>query len=366
VTKSTARPPADDTKPKFASHRFTYVAPYLYRTEAGVYYGKIKRNGKIHQKSLDTSDFQTAKINLKEFQKEVETKDQTAPDMLFQDFAAQWLESVKPHLKPNTYRRKQVSVNKLLPFLKGWKMREIKHAHLEKWVKARSGKAAHTFNLDREALKMIFAYANKLKIMHGENPVVDIKKRKAIKAVIVPPTREQFASLLNAMNENKADHHKDAPTFVEFLAYTGMRLEEALNVQWRHVSFKGEGSILVTGGETGTKNYSQRSIPMFPRAKEFLLRLSQGKEMPALDYLFTHKSSKTALKHASTMIGLPKGEHFTHHDMRHYFCSNALEKNVPDHVIASWLGHKDGGILVRKTYGHLRASHSTEMAKLMD
>ena len=34
-------------------------------------------------------------------------------------------------------------------------------------------------------------------------------------------------------------------------------------------------------------------------------------------------------------------------------------------VIASWVGHKDGGVLVAKTYGHLRDTHSFEMAKRM-
>ena len=56
---------------------------------------------------------------------------------------------------------------------------------------------------------------------------------------------------------------------------------------------------------------------------------------------------------------------FTHHDMRHYFCSNAIEAGIDFKVIAGWLGHKDGGILVAKTYGHLRDAHSFEMAKRM-
>jgi len=51
--------------------------------------------------------------------------------------------------------------------------------------------------------------------------------------------------------------------------------------------------------------------------------------------------------------------------MRHFFCSNAIEAGIDFKVIASWLGHKDGGILVAKTYGHLRAEHSAEMAKRM-
>ena len=33
--------------------------------------------------------------------------------------------------------------------------------------------------------------------------------------------------------------------------------------------------------------------------------------------------------------------------------------------IAEWLGHQDGGVLVAKTYGHLRTEFSQEMAKRM-
>ena len=51
--------------------------------------------------------------------------------------------------------------------------------------------------------------------------------------------------------------------------------------------------------------------------------------------------------------------------MRHYFCSNAIEAGVNFKVIAGWLGHSDGGVLVAKTYGHLRDTHSYEMAKRM-
>ena len=43
----------------------------------------------------------------------------------------------------------------------------------------------------------------------------------------------------------------------------------------------------------------------------------------------------------------------------------AIEKNIDFKTIAAWVGHKDGGVLVAQTYGHLRDTHSMEMAKLM-
>ena len=34
-------------------------------------------------------------------------------------------------------------------------------------------------------------------------------------------------------------------------------------------------------------------------------------------------------------------------------------------AIAGWLGHRDGGVLAAKTYGHLRNEHSAAMAQRM-
>lgn len=41
------------------------------------------------------------------------------------------------------------------------------------------------------------------------------------------------------------------------------------------------------------------------------------------------------------------------------------EAGIGFKVIAGWVGHKDGGVLVAKTYGHLRDEHSTLMATRM-
>src|SRR5262245_12595741 len=72
-----------------------------------------------------------------------------------------------------------------------------------------------------------------------------------------------------------------------------------------------------------------------------------------------------AKRAVSTACAKAKLPHFTHHTLRHYFVSNAIEAGVDFKVIAAWVGHKDGGVLVAKTYGHLRDAHSFEMAKKM-
>jgi integrase len=69
---------------------------------------------------------------------------------------------------------------------------------------------------------------------------------------------------------------------------------------------------------------------------------------------------KQALARACKEIGIPK---LTHHDLRHLFATRCIESGVDIPTVSRWLGHKDGGALAMKTYGHLRNEHSLAMAQ---
>jgi hypothetical protein len=45
--------------------------------------------------------------------------------------------------------------------------------------------------------------------------------------------------------------------------------------------------------------------------------------------------------------------HVGFHDLRHLFCSFSVMSGIDFMTIAAWLGHKDGGTLIGKVYGHL-------------
>jgi integrase len=53
----------------------------------------------------------------------------------------------------------------------------------------------------------------------------------------------------------------------------------------------------------------------------------------------------------------------THHDLRHLYATRCIESGVDIPTVSRWLGHKDGGALAMKVYGHLRDQHSVEMAQ---
>lgn len=152
-----------------------------------------------------------------------------------------------------------------------------------------------------------------------------------------------------------------AADLVELLAYSGMRKGEANEFCWKDVNFD-QGRFTVTGGTAGTKNHEARVVPLFPALEQFLRRKHNGiervREAKIVGVGNAKKAIDAACRHASLL-------HFSHHSFRHFFVSNAIEKGVDFKTIAAWVGHKDGGVLVAQTYGHLRDLHSYEMAKRM-
>ena len=67
-----------------------------------------------------------------------------------------------------------------------------------------------------------------------------------------------------------------------------------------------------------------------------------------------------ALTYACNKVGTPR---LTHHDLRHLFATRSIESGVDIPTVSRWLGHKDGGSLLMKTYGHLRREHSIAQAQ---
>ena len=142
-----------------------------------------------------------------------------------------------------------------------------------------------------------------------------------------------------------------------------MRLGEITEFQWGDVNFDLK-NFTVTGGELGTKNHEARTVPLFPALERLLVAMREQLPAPLQpgDKVFQIGNARKAIATACRHANLPQ---YTNHTCRHFFCSNAIEAGIDFKVIAGWLGHKDGGVLVAKTYGHLRDEHSTAMAKRM-
>ena len=356
-----SRPKMTENEPEEGA--FQKVAECLYRHKSsGTYYGLVKRSGKQYRRSLKTANRKLAERFLGEFRRKVDRLDHTkaSSDTMFAECAKLWLATVVPHMKPSSALRRETSVAQINPYLGSVVVRNLTSNTCESWAAKRgAGIAASTYNNERDTIIAVLNYAKREGLLL-DNPALVLPRRKLGKSNIVIPSKAEFEMLVRKLRSLDVRYQEGAD-LVELLAYSGLRLTEATSLRWKDIDFAGD-RFKVTGGETGTKNHEERIVPLFPAMRAFLEHLrSTTTQKPDARIVGILKATK-AMQQACKQAELPS---FTHHSMRHYFVSNAIEAGIDFKTIAGWVGHKDGGLLVAKTYGHLRDTHSFEMAKRM-
>mgnify|MGYP001386984446 CR=1 FL=1 len=342
---------------------FRKVAECLYRNESSrTYYAFVKRNGRQIRRSLKTTDRKLAERRLKEFRGDAgQLQSGGRNKMTFIQLGETWKPFAIANLKQSSADRIGRCLKTLNSFFGNKAVSAITMRDCEQWTVLRgTGIAASTFNKDAQVLRSMLQYAVD-RGMLLDNPAKVIKARRVVDKRILIPSREQFQVLCNTIL-GLDPRARQAYPLVKLMAVSGMRLSEAVHITWEEIDFK-KGFFTVSGGEVGTKNRQIRNVPLFPAMENFLLENYSVHEINKEEYIITIKSARKAIDTACRLSSLP---HFTHHCLRHFFVSNAIEKGIDFKTIANWIGHKDGGLLVAKTYGHLRDTHSMEMAKLMD
>ncbi|HEX5397685.1 MAG TPA: site-specific integrase [Verrucomicrobiae bacterium] len=195
-----------------------------------------------------------------------------------------------------------------------------------------------------------------------DNPAIHIKRKKIRQKLLQLPSQKQFVELVNTIRNGDGGWAGRCADLVEFLAYSGCRKGEAARVNGRDCDFE-KGEITVLGDPaTGTKNWEIRRVPMIPDMRRLLERLIKERgeaEFLSKPAMLVHEC-QGAIDTACKKMGIAR---ITHHDLRHLFATRCIESGVDIPTVSRWLGHKDGGALAMKVYGHLRDSHSTAMAQ---
>jgi integrase len=182
-------------------------------------------------------------------------------------------------------------------------------------------------------------------------------------------TPEEFGRLLTATRDESLRNGLQLGDYLSFLAFSGAREQEALRIKWSDVDLKNERVVI--GADGLSKNWESRTVEFNPKLRR-LLRDMHKRRAPDSVWLFPSprrgsrdehaRSFRESLKMARKAADL---EWLGFHDLRHYFCSVCVMAGIDFMTIAAWLGHKDGGILVGKVYGHLLDAHRHKAAKLV-
>lgn len=224
--------------------------------------------------------------------------------------------------------------------------------------------AERTANLDLLMLR------NVLKAALDDGHLRELPKMKSLdepptpKRLLVTPA--EFDRLLAAVRSACEKNGEQVADYLRFLAFSGAREQEALRVSWANVDFARER--LTIGADGLSKNGETRTVEFNSHLGE-LLREMHARRAPDCSWLFPSpqrgardihaRSFRESLNMARKAARLSR---VGFHDLRHYFCSACVMAGIDFMTIAAWLGHKDGGILVGKVYGHLLDEHRAQMA----
>jgi integrase len=170
------------------------------------------------------------------------------------------------------------------------------------------------------------------------------------------PEPGKFLEFVSAIENSKVNSCYLAADFVRFLAFGGFRKNEAAHITWGDCDFE-QGKIHVRI----TKNGDPRQLPMIAEMRALLERLrAERPNEPIEAPVMKIRGCQISISKACEAVGIPR---ITHHDLRHLFATRCIESGVDIPTVSRWLGHRDGGALAMKVYGHLRDQHSTAMAQ---
>jgi integrase len=337
----------------------------------GVYYARPRIKGKVKVKCLQTDKLTVAKQRLADFLREehrkAEAMDNTTRGKLkFGDAVETFLTRLlsAKDLKPRSkeYRMERIqALKQSWPNLNNLDIGKIRKHECQEWAK-RFGKDASptAFNNTVGTLRMILDIGIEFGACY-DNPAKTISKHRVRLKQLELPSQAKFLELVNYVESIRFGRTKSCANLIRFLAFGGFRKSEAERVTWADCDFQKEIIRVKGDPDTGTKNWETRNVPMIPEMKSLLEKLlAERPDAKPTDSVMLVAECQGALNSGCKAVGIKR---ITHHDLRHLFATRCIESEVDIPTVSKWLGHKDGGALAMKVYGHLREEHSVDMAK---
>lgn len=343
----------------------------LVRHKSGRYYARLYINGKEVWKSLKTAHFSVAEARLAEAQKEHRERkgkatSSSSAKMTFQQAADIHMQRLEENVSIKRRTRKYWreilnAVLKSWPELATTEVRRITNAACREWAARYAKNTSPTvYNNSLAILRHVITIAIENGIVYS-NAAEGLERKPVKPKHLELPSLAQFAAFIAEMRAGHGRFSEDCADFAEGLAFTGCRLSEAARIEWRDANFKTDEIRVKGDPEEATKNGEIRWVPIIPSARALLLRMRAARADEQEDTpIFKVNECQKAMDRAAEKIGMTR---ITHHDLRHFFATVCIESGVDIPTVSRWLGHKDGGALAMKTYGHLRREHSVAQAQ---
>jgi len=314
----------------------------------------------------------------------VQRADKNLPTLRRTPRLSEYLKTYLDFIQAGQGTKKAGSIAKDKSSLANWiehigqlRLDQIKPAHINSFITKRlkAGLKARTCNLDVISLRCCLKQARQdgwiqRLPMEGLKPLKTSTPRRPFFSTT---DIERIGQAALECGEDGSPVTKNGQQFADYLrllAYSGARRNEALRLRWTDVDF--DRDQLHIGSDGDTKNSETRTVDFNAKLKTHLQSMHK-RSRKVSKWLFPSpqrgerdvpvKTFKQSLDLVRTHAKMPS---FHFHDCRHHFVSMAVMSGVDFMTIASWAGHRDGGVLIGKVYGHLANEHKKAMAEKLN
>lgn len=338
----------------------TNYANLIRYTPSGMYFCRIRVRGQLIRKSLKTDVLSVAKLRLNDEEKKHRQAAQRhvaiqrgRGQMTFAEALASYRVRLQanPEIKSKTkdyYEQRIVSLQKTWPTLLQTNLRDLSKQDCLDWAGRYAGSAT-AFNNTALVLRAVLDIAIERGVLY-ENVARFIARRAVRHKELHLPDNSKFIEFVQAIEEAGGRYSGGCADLVRFLAFGGFRLGEAKNITWADCDFAREEIVVRGDPNEATKNGEVRRVPMIGEMRQLLERLQKKQSgAPSVASVMRVGECQKAMNTAAKKLGIA---HLTHHDLRHLFATRCIESGVDIPTVSRWLGHRDGGALAMKVYGH--------------
>ena len=363
---------------------------YLFQTYLGIdpATGKEKRTTRRGFKTI-----KEAKVAERDLLLDVEengfSSNEDFQNPTFAEVAELWLESYKSTVKPTTYQSVKIKLDVMIDlYFTDMKIQQISVAYCQKVAIQLSNRYILYTNY-YSVISRIFKYATSIDIIKS-NPLDKIikPKNRPLKVKENYYTKQELTDFLKVCKENCKPVEY---TFYHLLAFTGLRIGEAIGLMWSDVDFENKRlNISRTAVKIGKEQTVQD--PKTKRSKRVItlddetlnvLKLWKRQQIKEYfqagkayqhdsNYIFTNSKGKWLLtatmkvKLSSFFCKHNKLKKITPHGFRHTHASLLFEAGITAKIISDRLGHNN----VQTTldmYTHINDNQRVEVVdQLMD
>ncbi|PGM91585.1 TnP I resolvase [Bacillus cereus] len=136
------------------------------------------------------------------------------------------------------------------------------------------------------------------------------------------------------------DNNKRNYAIVTLLAYTGVRISEALSIKMNDFNLQ-TGECIIRSGKGNKQRIVLLNSKVLRTIKDYLIDRKTYSTAHESPYLFISKKREKLDRTVVNRIFKSYSDVITPHQLRHFFCTNAIEKGFSIHEVANQAGHSN-------------------------